>query len=216
MKTLLIPSLLAAGLLSSASAATILIDFGTNPTSGQSDTWNNVTSYSVGQKSTDLRTTVNSSTNYSLSITQSGFAGGTDDGPVTLTPTSAFRDGYYGAFQTGTTDAPSIIRLSGLDPSLTYTFTFFGSVSRSGTRGARYTVGSQFAELETANNASTWSAPISGTPDSSGNLDIVISRASFNTDQSYLLNVVRIDFIPEPTTALLSVLGIVPLLRRKR
>ncbi len=206
-------------LAATASATTLLVDFGDSAsiTTGVGDTWNNVTSASTGIKSTNLRTTTDASTNYGLNITVSGFSGSTDinQSSASFTPANAYRDGFYGAFP-GSGLGSSTILLTGLDPATTYTFTFFGSVNRAETRASRYTIGDQFVELEARNNVSTWSQPISATPDSSGNLEIIMSRATANTSQSYMLNVMKIDYIPEPGTAMLSAFALLPLLRRRR
>lgn len=206
-------------LAATASATTVLIDFGdsASPTTGAADAWNNVTSSSAGLKSSNLVTSLGGSTNYGLNITVSGFSGSTDINQSTASPTpaSAYRDGFYGAFP-GSGLGSSTILLTGLDPAVTYTFTFFGSVNRGETRASRYTIGGESVELEARNNVSTWSDPISAAPDSSGNLEIVISRAAANTAQSYMLNAIKIDYIPEPSTAMLSAFAILPLLLRRR
>lgn len=208
--TLLLP------LLPAARAASIYVDFGPNATVADSITWNSVTTYSTGVKVADLRTTTNQSTNYGLTLTTNAFVGDVGDGPTNLTPVANYRDGFYGALS-GTPNNPTVFTLTGLDPSLTYTFTFFGTVDRTGTRGTRYTVGDpgNYSELETNDNVNTWSAPISASPDTNGNLTVTLSRASFNADQSYILNVMRVDFVPEPSAALLSGLGLITLLSRR-
>lgn len=167
-------------------------------------------------KTSNLRTTEDAETLYSLNIITSGFSGNVGETNTTLTPSTAYGEGFFGAYQTSA-DAPSTIRLSGLDPAISYTFTFYGSVDRSSTRGSRYTIGSQYEELEANDNASTLTSPITATPDSFGVIDIVVSRSSFNSDQSYMLNVIQIEYnIPEPSTVLLGAVGLLPLLRRRR
>jgi len=202
-------------------AASIYVDFGPNATVADTFTWNTVTTYTVGEKVADLRTTTNASTGYALTFTTvpSTGTGTVADGATTLTPAGNYRDAFYGALA-GTPDSPTVITLSGLDPSITYSFSFYATVNRTGTRGTRHTLSngttSSFSELETINNQSTWSTPISGTPDPSGNLTITLTRASFNADQSYLLGVMRVDYIPEPSAALLTAAGLIPLLTRRR
>jgi hypothetical protein len=81
---------------------------------------------------------------------------------------------------------------------------------------SRYSIGSESVELEAQNNSTNWSAPISATPDASGNLEIVISQGTGNNAYSYMLNAMQIDYIPEPSTAMLSTFALIPMLRRRR
>jgi hypothetical protein len=202
--------------VAAASATTILVDFGSVPTTGDVDTWNNVTNYSSGLKVSDLATNTGSSTGYGLSITTSGFNGYLNESPTTLTPETAYRDSFFGNYQI-VNSAPSIIRLTGLDPSISYTFTFFASLARTGERGTRYTIGSDFAEIQAAQNVDTWTIPITATPDANGNLDITVSRSAANTNESYAINVMRMDYtIPEPTAPLLTVLPLLALATRRQ
>ncbi|WAC18892.1 hypothetical protein OVA24_16800 [Luteolibacter sp. SL250] len=204
-------------LLPAARAASLYVDFGPNATVADSITWNTVNSFSTGVKVADLQTTTGQSTGYGLNLTTNALVSDVNDGPTTLTPTANYRDGYYGALN-GTPNNPTVFTLTGLDPAITYTFSFFATVDRTGTRGTRYTVGDpgNYAELEANDNVNTWSTPISATPDTSGNLTVTLSRASFNADQSYIINVMKVDFVPEPSAALLSAAGLIPLLSRRR
>jgi hypothetical protein len=205
-----------AALVPLAGATTILVDFGSTATTGDVYTWNSVTSFGVGQKFANLRDSSNTLTGYGLSISQSAFAGSNSESNTTFTPASAYGNSFYGAYES-VQNLASTISLSGLDPSVTYTFSFFSSILRTGTRGTRFTINGTSAEIEPVNNASTWTAPITATPDAFGNLNVVIDRASFNTNQSYVVNVMKIEYtIPEPATAALSALGVFALLKRRR
>jgi len=216
-KTLLPALLLASG---SASAGVILVDIGntTQTTSGQPETWNNLTDYALnGTVVGGLRDTTGTSTGYDLTITTSGFIGPAANdsaGNQTLTPTTASYDSFYG---TGTA---SVLRLSNLNTSLTYSFTFFGSVYRndSTNRNTAYTVGGQTVSLQTRNNAATWSNTISGiSPDVNGNIDITIARGAGNDSSSYLINILKVESVPEPSHAILSLAGAsLMALRRRR
>ena len=214
----LLPSLLLAS--GNASAGVILVDIG-NPaltTSGQPETWNNLTDHAVnGTVAGGLLDTTGASTGYNLTITTSGFTGPASNSPngnQTITPTSASYDSFFGG---GTA---SVLRLSGLNSSLTYSFTFFGSVFRedSTNRNTDYTVGGQTVSLQTRNNAATWSNTISGiSPDVNGNIDITIARGAGNTGSSYLINILKVESVPEPSHALLSLAGVsLMALRRRR
>lgn len=217
LKTLL-PSVLFA--FGSAHAGVILVDIGspTQTTTGQPEAWNNLTDYALnGTVAGGLVDSTGANTGYQLTITTSGFTGPASNSPngnQTITPTSASYDSFFGG---GTA---SVLRLSNLNPALTYNFTFFGSVFRddSTNRNTAYTVGGQTVSLQTRNNAATWSDTISGiSPDVNGNIDITIARGSGNTGSSYLINILKVESVPEPSHALLSLAGVsLMALRRRR
>jgi len=206
--------------LGSVNAGVILVDIGstTQTTSGQPEAWNNLTDYALnGTVAGGLVDTTGANTTYQLTITTSGFTGpaaNDGSGNQTLTPTTASYDSFFGG---GTA---SVLRLSNLDTSLTYSFTFFGSVFRndSTNRNTAYTVGSQTVSLQTRNNAATWSNTISGiAPDVNGNIDITIARGAGNTGSSYLINILKVESVPEPSHAVLSLAGVsLMTLRRRR
>lgn len=205
--------------LGGAHAGVILVDIG-GPgltTSGQPEAWNNLTDFT--QNATvagGLSDTAGMNTGYGLTVTTSGFTGvASNDGSgnQTLTPTTASYDSFFGGANA------SVLRLSNLNSSLTYSFTFFGSVYRadSTNRNTNYTVDGQTVSLQTRNNAATWSSTISGiSPDVNGNIDITIARGSGNTGSSYLLNIMRVESVPEPSHALLSLAGVSLLALRRR
>ena len=75
--------------------------------------------------------------------------------------------------------SPVTMTLEGLDPALTYDFTFYGGVS-AGNRTTEYQIGGQTVTLNATNNA-TETVSITGiTPSASGTIDVSVSRgASF-------------------------------------
>lgn len=206
--------------IGSSNAGVILVDIGntTLTTSGQPEAWNNLTDYALnGTVAGGLVDTTGANTNYELTVTTSGFTGyaaNDASGNQSLTPTSASYDSFFGG---GTA---SVLRLSNLNPALTYSFTFFGSVFRNDSinRNTDYTVGGQTVSLQTRNNAATWSDTISGiSPDVNGNIDITIARGADNTGSSYLINILKVESVPEPSHALLSLAGVsLMVLRRRR
>jgi hypothetical protein len=218
LPSLIIPTLLLAS--GDANAGVILVDVGntTLTTSGQPEAWNNLTDFALnGTVVGGLVDTTGANTGYNLTVTTSGFIGyaaNSANGNQTLTPTSASYDSFFGLAD------PSVLRLSNLDTSLTYSFTFFGSVFRDDAinRNTAYTVGGQTVSLQTRNNAATWSDTISGiSPDVNGNIDITLARGAGNAGSSYLLNILKVESIPEPSHAVLSLAGVsLMALRRRR
>ena len=203
-------------------AGTILIDLGSPNGTGTTPTtyetpgnWNNITNSTSGS-ATDLIDSDGNTTPFDIAVT-SGF-GSTNNvhngGSPSLTPSTASIDAFFSNSSTGST-----LTLSQLDPTLTYSFRFFASVFRgdSISRNARYTVGGSSVELDPYNNSSTWSAPISGiSPDVNGNIVIDVRQGLGNNGGNYLLGIVEITTVPEPASAFLGALGLIPLLRRRR
>jgi hypothetical protein len=75
--------------------------------------------------------------------------------------------------------SPVTMTLEGLDPALTYDFTFFSGVS-AGNRTAEYQIGGQSATLDATNNTSETVSITGVTPSASGTIDVSVSRgASF-------------------------------------
>lgn len=205
------------------SAAIIQIDLGQNTIGAAPDVvnrkttdigWNN--SYWTSGAPSSIANLVDStgaSTGYAFAVTTNGLTGPSDPGnALPGVPESAYIDSYYGG------ENPTVFTISNLDPALTYNFTFYSAVNRGDgvNRTSRFTIGSSFTEIQSRNNSS-WTNTISGiSPDANGNIDITVSRGSGNTGSSYLINIIHIESIPEPTAALLSALGLIPCLRRRR
>ena len=203
-------------------AATILIDLGsgdvTTPTPityRTAGNWNNITNSTSGSV-TNLIDSEGNATTFDIAVT-SGFGSintAHSGGSPGLTPTTASVDSFF-----SNSGAGSTLTLSDLDPSLTYSFRFFASVFRTDSisRNGRYTVDGNSVELDPYNNSATWSAPITGiSPDVNGNIIIDTRQGAGNSGGNYLLGIVEITTVPEPATAFLAALGIIPLLRRRR
>lgn len=130
--SLLLAALLGLATLTSASAQTILIDFGSaaNVTSSpdtNGNYWNNVTSGTLGTTISNLTTTGSAASGIQLQVT-STFANTGPSPYVTLTGESslgalnigtAISDFLYGNNNVAT---PAVITFSGLDSAKTYNF----------------------------------------------------------------------------------------------
>lgn len=241
MKT--IPSLLSTAILllaPSVRATTILIDFGNNGTNGvqttspdaNSNYWNN--SYNGGYSVTDMVTTGNVGTTIDLSyttpVTTNTNALGVTAAPGAFNIGSAYEDAI---FTTGTTAGTGItLRLSQLDSSKTYIFTFFGSRNATDSRTTNY--------VATGATSASGSLQTSGTnlggsgvnhniantlvlggsngiaPNGSNQIDITLFATSTDANKFGYLNTMQVAIVPEPGAALLGGLGMLVLLRRRR
>ena len=128
----------------------------------------------------DLKDADGESTGINLKLfasTASGdrWNGSSSDGlSGSLYPAEVMSSYYYVDFW-----SPVTMTLEGLDPALTYDFTFFGGVSADN-RTAEYRIGGQTATLNATNNTSETVAITGVTPSASGTIDISVSRgASF-------------------------------------
>lgn len=111
--------------------------------------------------------------------------------------------------------------MTGLNPALTYDFTFFAS--RTGVtdnREAQYDVvglNSATTYLDSANNESNV-AVISGImPTASGEIGIDVSKGPNNTNGTgfFYIGAIKMDYVPEPASLALLLLGGVAVLRRR-
>ena len=241
MKT--IPSLLSTAILllaPSVRATTILIDFGNNGTNGvqttspdaNSNYWNN--SYNNNYSVTDMVTTGNVGTtidlSYTTSVTPNSNALGVTAAPGAFNIGSAYEDAI---FTTGTTAGTGItLRLSQLDSSKTYIFTFFGSRNATDSRTTNYvatgaTSASGSLQTSGANlggsgvnhniaNTLVLGGPNGLAPNGSNQIDITLFATSTDASKFGYLNTMQVTIVPEPGAALLGGLGVLALLRRKR
>jgi hypothetical protein len=204
-------------MMTTARAATILIDFGGN-TSAQTthgaspndpnNYWNNY----VGSNLSGLIDTTDLSTKVNLSVgilgSQSNASGTTAS---SLFPINATRDSIYvNKGETGT------LTLTGLDSTglTAYTFTFYAS--RTGVydnRTTDYTVTGNgqvlITSLDAANNINN-TAVVSGIlADSTGKVTIGISLDAANTSSFAYLGILKIESvaIPEPSMVALLITG---------
>ncbi|MBE2203807.1 MAG: PEP-CTERM sorting domain-containing protein [Chthoniobacterales bacterium] len=232
--SLLLAALLGLATLTSASAQTILIDFGSaaNVTSSpdtNGNYWNNVTSGTLGTTISNLTTTGSAASGIQLQVT-STFANTGPSPYVTLTGESslgalnigtAISDFLYGNNNVAT---PAVITFSGLDSAKTYNFSLFGARDATDTRNTTYVVtgvnsGTQTLQTSGSNvggagvnyNDSNLAVINGITPNGSNEITLAVSSSGF----SYL-NALQITIVPEPATVALAFgsLGTMLFLRR--
>lgn len=219
-----------------ARADVILIDFGTvakRQSVGAADSngnwWNQVTGKNDVLSS--MITSANGATTVGLTISDIA-GGGTGDYNAGLTPNAGLDGGKFAytnvtddALFWTATDTPTL-NFTGLNDSLTYSFTFYGSRVSANERYTTYQIGAQSAELHTSGSTlpSSWNSSsvvtISGVTSSGGavNVDMSGFTGAGKTGAATFgyLNALQITSVPEPSSALFLVLGAPALLGARR
>ncbi len=171
--------------------------------------WNNITEAiggsSLGQLS-NLVTTLNSTTDIGLTMI-SRFNGANQNGTTSsaILPMNATRDSLFGNTEVfdGQSDIFPSFKLTRLNRTRTYTFTFYAS--RTGVadnREASYTVTGQnsgSAVLDAANNQEATTMVPAIVPDASGEITIRLAPGTNNNSPNHFtyLNAMRVDAVPQ-------------------
>jgi lysophospholipase L1-like esterase len=192
----------------------LLFDFGAGSMPTEDDPgniWNNISEGVGGSDSGKLLglITVDGRTTEIDLVMLSRFNGANQSGTVesALFPANATRDSLYGnteAFNSLTDIFPSF-KLTGLDPLLTYDFTFYAS--RMGARDNRetgYTItgaNSGFAALNATVNTDAFATAIGIEPDAAGEITISIAPNENNNNGNHFtyLGVMKIEPTPDST-----------------
>ena len=232
MKRLLLALLTLAALApfpANAQEQRFLIDFGSSQTTfDPSEAWNNLTTATA---------TTDNGTLFGLVATDSSpssinlqmvarFNGENTNGTLVsdLYPPTATRDSFFGNTEafSGLSNIFPKFKLTNLDPTKAYNFTFYAS--RTGVNDVRetgYTVTggiSGFAALNVSNNVNNVAQVFSITPDAAGEILISLAPTANNNNANHFtyLGVLRMDVIPEPSTALMLVSGVGMLMMLRR
>lgn len=217
-----------------ASAQIILVDFGAgnnpmDPGDDPANTWNNV-SESVATSNTgqlvDLITTTNAPSDIDLFMV-ARFNGSNINGTPTSVqyPSDATRDSLFGNTELfgGLSNIFPEFRLASLDPLLTYNITFYASrLGVSDNRETQYTVtGSStgMVFLNIANNVDNQVTLFGVSPSALGEISIRLTPGPANNNANHFtyLGVLRLEAIPEPSSAILIAGGatLLGLMRRR-
>jgi hypothetical protein len=217
-KTLLLTA--AAGLAAALSvqANTLFFDFGDhNQQTGALLNYNNVTITNLS-----IANAIDSTgAGTGIGLTASGFNPGSNlngttapVAPANMFDPQATRDNLFGHTANFNQPAPlplGVLTLTGLNPTATYDFTFFGSrTGVSDNRETKYDVlGTGFALLDTANNTANVAAVLGATSDAFGNLTVNVTKGPNNNNSSgfFYLGAMQIVAVPEPSSMALAVLG---------
>jgi predicted esterase len=152
----------------------VLFDFGTTTTAGN---WNNVTTATVGTKITNAVTSTGGSTTIGLDIT-APFIGATVGGSTSGSgayPANAMVDSFYQQSWAGN-DVIAKVKLTGLNPSTTYSLSFFASKLVSGSRAAQYKVGTSTTTLEALDNVTTVATIPGLVPAADGTMEVEVKN----------------------------------------
>jgi hypothetical protein len=214
-----------------SAAQTYFVDFGsTNGTfaDDQLNTWNtisNATAFADGATATLFDTTGLEFITLEMVRRFNGEnLNGTQDVNAPF-PTSAVRDSLFGnteAFGIGANIRPAF-SVTGLDPAKKYNFTFYAS--RTGVSDIRTTeyvltggiTGSTV--LNVTNNISNVASAFNITPDAENEILVELFPAADNNNGNHFtyLGVMKVEVVPEPTSALMIASGVgILALRRRR
>lgn len=139
-------------------------------------------------------------------------------GAAAIFHAQATRDNAFGhaaAFGTNPLTPQSELRFTGLNPSMVYNFTFFGSrTGVSDIREAKYTVtgsNSLSALLDASNNTSNVANVLGILPTGAGGINVLVEPGPNNNNASkfYYLGALRLECVPEPASGTLLMLGAV-------
>lgn len=219
-------------------ATTLLFDFGNGAQQTLDTGWNNVV-YPNPDPAPPLFVVFESTgavvPGVTLEVTDQFFINGppsqlgteSPSGDAAVYPVSATDDyffGHTGAFAGGEDNPSGGFKLTGLDPLLTYDFTFMSA--RNGVNDNRETeylvTGSNSGNglLDAANNDSNLLEILSISPDLNNEINVEVSAGGNNSNglEFYYINLMQVDFqaVPEPTTALLIACGGMFFVARKR
>lgn len=199
-----------------ANAATILYDFGDSSqiTAGN---YNNITVNTNVPPVLSIADSIDStgaSTGIGLSV--SGFYPGSNQngttaptGAAAIFDAQATRDnafGHTGAFGGNPDASLATVSLTGLNPALSYDFTFFGSrTSVTDNRETQYVVAggnASTAYLNASANTSNVAIAAGIIPTASGTVSIQVSAGPNNNNGSkfYYLGAMQIQYVPEPAS----------------
>lgn len=205
-----------------ANAATILYDFGDSSqiTAGN---YNNITLNTNVPPVLSIADSIDStSASTGIGLSVSGFFPGSNttgatsvSGAAAIFDTQATRDnafGHTGPFSNNPDASLATVSLTGLNPALTYDFTFFGS--RAGVTDNRETAyavaGANASTVYLNASANTSNVAIASgiSPTATGTIAIQVSAGPNNNNGSkfYYLGAMQIQYVPEPATlGLLSI-----------
>jgi len=182
-------------------ASAVLLDFGNN---AASERWNQISSFLAGT-SVGLKDSLGSYTGMKLSITER-FNGVNADGPTTTVtplnmPSNVSKYSYFGnskgAFG-GMTIKQSVFEISGLDKSLTYNLSFFGSRgSVSDNRETKYIskgTNEVSVSLNTSSNTNKIVVAKGVKPDANGKITVTVTAGENNNNGTgfFYLSAVRL------------------------
>jgi hypothetical protein len=155
-----------------AAPNSVLFDFGTTTMSGN---WNNVTTTGVGNKISNAVNSTGATTGIGLDVT-AAFDNYTTGGSTNVSgayPPNAMVDSFFLQSWVGN-DAVGKVKLTGLNPSTSYTLKIFASKMGVSSRVAQYKVGASTTTLDAANNETYVATLPSLTPAPDGSIEVEV------------------------------------------
>ena len=140
--------------------------------------WNHFNqSPNAGAQLTNLKDTQGQATGITLAVTSSGFTAN-NQGPQTGNDSGVVPDGVMKSYFYVSSTTDQSLRLSGLNPSARYRFTFYGGSSYSGDRTGVYSIGGESVSLNASGNTSQTVALNEVSPDANGIVVIKVRKAA--------------------------------------
>jgi hypothetical protein len=170
-----------------AAPSSVLFDFGTITTSGN---WNNVTTTTVGTKITAAINSTGGTTGIGLNVSAAfdNISGVGSTSPTGVYPANAMQDSFF--VQTPTVGK---VKLTGLNPSTSYTLTFFGSrIGGGANRVTQYKVGTTTRTLDATDNSTAVATMPGMTPAGDGTIEVEVKNDA-GTGYGYL-GVLQLDW----------------------
>lgn len=169
-------------------------------------------------------------TGIGLTVTDNFWPGSNTGGTTSPTgdaaglPVNAVSDNLFGSLVDfgGFLEPTGGVTFSGMDPSLSYNFSFFASrMNVSDNREALYSLAgatNDSTTLDAANNTGTLAHIMGISPDANGDIVLSVTAGPNNTNSSgfYYLGYVQITVVPAPASLGLVGLGSLVALRRRR
>ncbi len=169
-------------------------------------------------------------TGIGLSVSDSFWPGSNTGGTTTPTgdaaglPVNAVSDNLFGSLIDfgGFTEPTGGVTFSGMDPNLSYNFSFFASrMNVSDNREALYSLAgatNDSTTLDAANNTGTLAHIMGISPDANGDITLSVTAGPNNTSSFgfYYLGYVQITVVPAPASLGLVGMGSLVALRRRR
>ncbi|OAQ39099.1 hypothetical protein A5893_10535 [Pedobacter psychrophilus] len=180
--------------------SSVLIDFGNSP---KSESWNQISSFTAGSK-ISLKDSVNSYVGLSLTIINRFNGININGETVTNTPlnmpANVSSRNFFGSSKLPFSGIPAgnaVFTITGLDNTLTYNFSFYGSRTATNNRETKYAVSGTNqadASINTGSNATRIATVRNIKPDTEGKVTITVSAGVNNVTSEgfYYLNAAKI------------------------
>ena len=161
----------------SSETQTVQVNFADEENTYTDAGWNHFNQTPVsGTTLRGLKNTAGQASGINVAITTSGFTA-SDKGPATGDESGVVPDGVMKRYYYVSGGTPQGLKVTGLDPSARYSFTFYGGSSYSGDRTTVYRIGEESGRLNASGNTSETVQLTGLRSDSEGGMVIEVSKA---------------------------------------